>query len=144
MKTYEDGLNEAWELARKLVHSVYRGYTDEEKQNIFDSKSSDYILTTMSAAEVKERIRQYQEKNEAWADPVIGDELECRLDDYYCKAVVVITGYDGWQVLVVKDSETVEMGKIPINYLRNWHKTGRNFPQVADLLEAMKEEKEGE
>ena len=64
MKTYEDGLNEAWDLARKLTHPSYGGYSEKELKNIFGTGSSDYILTSMTSEEVKEKIQHYENINE--------------------------------------------------------------------------------
>lgn len=135
MKTYEDGLNDAWEAARKIAGI----YHVDEMLNCFGDNSFRNAILNNSPSEAIAKIRKYEEEKEA-LEPIIGDELECRLSNR--KAVVVGTEYDGWQALIVGDSEIVGMSEITINNLRNWHKTGRSFPQVAELLEAMKEEKE--
>lgn len=63
---YECGLNDAWELVRKLRHPSYEGtYSDDEKRDIFGYVSSDSILTNLSASEAIKRVKAWEEKQKA-------------------------------------------------------------------------------
>lgn len=57
------GLDDAWELVRKLRHPSYEDtYSDDEKRDIFGYVSSDSILTNLSASEAIAKIKEYEEK----------------------------------------------------------------------------------
>ena len=61
-KTYEQGLEEGWELAEKVVNMSY-----EERDNILgtnlDNHSIDCIMDSFTAAQVKEKIEEYERLN---------------------------------------------------------------------------------
>ena len=61
-KIYQKGLDDAWEVARKLTHPRYDGYRDDDKKKIFGFIESDLVLMKMSASEAIEKIRAYEEK----------------------------------------------------------------------------------
>lgn len=59
MKTYEDGLNEAWEAARKVLCDS--GCNLVKLENIFDSHTLDGIFSVYTAKEAIEKIKEYEE-----------------------------------------------------------------------------------
>ena len=74
---YNRGLNDAWEVARKLVHPRLGGYTEEQKQRIFGTYvSSDSSLQNFSASEVIAKIKAYEDKQKQddWRD-IPSDEM---------------------------------------------------------------------
>lgn len=69
------GLDDAWELVRKLRHSSYEGtYSDDEKRDIFGYVSSDSILTNLLASEAVKRVKAWEEKQKAGT---IQQERDC-------------------------------------------------------------------
>lgn len=68
MKTYEDGLNEAWELARKLLCDS-DNYVKLE--DIFDCHTLDGIFSNYTATEAVAKINEYDNRNVE-----VGDEVE--------------------------------------------------------------------
>lgn len=60
------GLDDAWELVRKLRHPSYEGtYSGDEKKDIFGYVSADSILTNLSASEAVKRVKAWEEKQKA-------------------------------------------------------------------------------
>lgn len=88
MKTYEDGLNEAWEAARKVVCD--EGYNYTELERIFGKKSPSRILETLTASEAIAKIEEYEEKQKA---PVFktGDRVLVKQTRCYPNGEIAIT-----------------------------------------------------
>ena len=125
---YENGLNDAWEAARTLWNTPNR-------KEVFGHTGFITALTTLTAQETMEKIRQYEQEKE---------ELE--IQGYFKKGEEVIDA-DGTKAVILRVSEDnycqvyTEKGCI-----KNWHihtykfhKTGRYFPEVAEVLRKMKE-----
>lgn len=127
MKTYEDGLNEAWELAREVISSP----NNENKsftwvrENVIGSNVALFdIIRNYSASEIIEEIKKYEEIK-------VGDEVE-----YYSGLGVVIESDDDF-ISVMKNN-----GKTKIVYNKTvLKKTGRHFPQIEEILKQMQMEK---
>ncbi len=127
---YEQGLDEAWEVARKLVHPRLGGYTEEQKQRIFgEYVSSDSILQNFSASEAITKIKEYEDKQKQ-AEIKVGDEVYS--DDFDDNGIVSHITEDGNCVAIISSGSS--MMKVNIH---NVHKTGRHFPQIAEVLKQM-------
>ena len=90
-KAYEDGMNVAWEVARKLVHPRLGGYTEEQKQRIFgEYVSSDSILRNFTASEAIAKIKEYEDKQKSgkW---IRIDKDKCKCDQ--CEVISFIAMY---------------------------------------------------
>lgn len=61
-KTYEQGLEEGWELAKKVIDM---SYDDRDKilGTNLDNHSIDCIIESFTAAQVKEKIEEYERLN---------------------------------------------------------------------------------
>ena len=57
MKTYEDGLNEAWELVRRLKNEL----TPSERTKLFGYYSPDDVIDIYTPQEVIKRLEKYDE-----------------------------------------------------------------------------------
>lgn len=155
---YEQGLNDAWEAARKLIHPRYGGYYDDTKLEIFDYRNSDDVLTMLSASEVIAKIKEYEEKQTKKschncgktscgvrkAEPDIaclnwvakqtddeirvGDEVYIKTDG--CKGIV--WGIEFVEYLVFGGTSTMYYGE-------HLEKTGRHFDAIEEVLEQMRE-----
>lgn len=126
---YQKGLDDAWETIIKLAHTTYA-----QRSEIFDGLQDILsIMQKFSPSEVAAKLREYEQQK---ADEIkVGDEV-IPIDANRRPFVVVsiennvIHGFDladGYTPRGCHRDET------------RWEKTGRYFPQVAELLEAMKE-----
>ena len=127
METYEQGLNDAWECARELVHSR----APEEWDIMCDLFSVERgrqcdIIAKTTASEAIEKLREYEARED---EIKVGDEV-----------------IDGNEILFVvtevhMDTATV-MNCVGHSY-QLWKsglkKTGRHFP-IEDILEQMRSE----
>ena len=60
-KSYEDGLNDAWEAARKIVLDEWdNGIKYDDFYELFNGKSCKQVLNTLAAAEVIEKLQAYE------------------------------------------------------------------------------------
>lgn len=129
MKTYEDGLNEAWEAARKIVYLASDGgYSVSELMKIFgsDNIASDEILKHNTAAEVIAKIEKYERNCIN-----IGDEVT---NNDGWKGVVTWISPDGEYIVMMLEDGTALRWKE-----KEFKKTGRHFPQIEELLQQMQE-----
>ena len=119
---YQRGLADAWDAARTLWNTPNR-------KEIFGHTTFNTVLTTLTAQEAIEKIRQYEQEKE---EIKVGDEVNAP----FGKAIVVnidsvaekiwlvyADGHGGFEYF--KDAPT---------------KTGRRFPEIAEVLRKMREE----
>lgn len=133
-EAYQRGLSDAWEAARKIAVSAERGgFSFAELSNIFGTRKTDVIFAENTAAKAIEKIRAYEEWKKAEKEKVkVGDE-------------VVIAGVTGIVTRVPEGDEkrVCYMDASGTVYCNNAEaeicKTGRHFPQIAELLQQMKE-----
>ena len=122
-EAYEDGLKDSWEAARKIASdNAGRNYS------IFGQHFTVEILNTHSASECIEKIRQYEQEQEEQKRIQVGDEIEVVSG----KAVVVYV--DKHKVRYVYSN-----GVYAFDYIDKVTKTGRHFPEIAEVLQKMKE-----
>ena len=119
---YQKGLNDAWEAARKI-----ETMTNLECCDAFQV-SDGFILNQTTASEAIEKLKAYEQQNEIR----VGDEVVWEGDKGVVTKIVtdgktflMLDAYGGW-LLRIKKQEAV--------------KTGRHFPQVAELLKQMQED----
>lgn len=125
-KAYRKGLEDAWEAARKLVlDSNHGGLTNYDIEEIFGVDEEQAIIN-YSASEAIEKIRQYEQEQEQIQ---VGDEVSAP----FGKAVVTRIANDKiW--FCYKD------GHSGFEYKKDApRKTGRHFPEIAEVLKKMKE-----
>lgn len=74
---YEDGLNDAWEAAKKIVCTD--GYNWTELENMFNSRTLSKIFNTCTASEAIEKVKEYEEEQKK---PVfkVGDRVRTLID----------------------------------------------------------------
>lgn len=126
MKTYEDGLNEAWEVARKVVcDKVHGGYTLTELVDIFGIRSLSEIFSTHTASEAINKIENYDGIK-------VGDEV---VDSIGNKSVVMRVS--GEYITIIEGDGVASRWE-----KEKFKKTGRHFPQIAEVLKQMQEGEE--
>lgn len=122
---YQQGLNDAWETAKKIA--AYSG-TNKPLDEMFGMHGVFDIINKFSASEALAKINKYEQQKQ---EIKVGDE-------------VTVYGINDSIVVVEVDGDCID-----ISDLHSWHswydrknikKTGRHFPQVAELMKAMKGE----
>lgn len=126
-KTYEDGLKEAWEAARTIVDC-------KVPYDFWELSSGQSMLGAFrlySAKGAIEKIREYEEEQKKAAEIKIGDEVT---DNDGWQGVVTRISPDGeYLVIIQKDGAGLHWKK------ESFKKTGRHFPQIAEVLKQMQE-----
>lgn len=115
---YQKGLKDAWEAARTLWNTPNR-------KEIFGHTIFNTILTTLTAQETIEKIRQYEQEEE---ELKVGDEVINR-----DKKAVVTEITDRFVRIMYSDGSGYAL------FSKNMTKTGRHFPEIAEVLAKMKE-----
>ena len=132
-KGYKDGLEKAWEIAKRIFipeKACEKAYNHNELIMIFGESSSYFELAEMTVYEVMDKVEIY-EKQKAEKDKIKeGDEV--RLDDG-TKGVVVCSDTDG-RLNVVN-----AYGGMRSYNATQVIKTGRNFPQMVEMMKEMRD-----
>ena len=132
---YQKGLKDAWECARKIVlPGDVSGIYLADLEEIFDRSSLQDVIKDYSPSEAIEKIQKYEQKKEK-EEIKVGDEVNAP----FGKAIVVnidsvaekiwlvyADGHGGFEYF--KDAPT---------------KTGRHFPEIAEVFAKMKESDNG-
>lgn len=88
---YEQGLNDAWELARKIaVNPVDGGYSISELRDIFGIKSITNIICDLTAKEAISKIEDYENKEIKVGDVVENSGIEAIVTAVYPKGLNII------------------------------------------------------
>ena len=119
---YQKGLSDAWEAARKVV-----ALSTVDRREVFGSEYMYSILEKHTAAEAIEKIRQYEQKQE---DFKVGDEV---ISDEDVKGVTI--DMDDYLLHVLDENGVVQAWP-----REDAVKTGRHFPEIAEVLQKMREE----
>ena len=136
MESYQKGLSDAWEAARKIgsnsMCSLKEMGFDFSQCAVSDYNPSWFVVKNYSASEAIEKIRQYEQENENQIQ--VGDEVEG--DEDKQRGVVIDSRFENSQVAVLTGNSKVYSwwSKCAI------HKTGRHFPEIAEVLAKMKDE----
>ena len=124
-EAYQKGLEDAWDAARKVAYYwIWSGQTSEAEE-IFGTDDVIAIFKSHSASEAIEKIRQYERGKEEQiqvGDEVIspnGKGVVTEIKDIYVRIM-----YAKGSGQVVKPEDLT--------------KTGRHFPEIAEVLEKMK------
>lgn len=129
-KTYEDGLNDVWECAKKLLKGEYDQY---KRFEIFGNTDVDNIFTLLTGAEALAKLKKYEEEQEQKeaAEIKIGDEVT---DNDGWNGVVTWVSPDGeYMVVTLQDGSALRLKK------EHFKKTGRHFSQIEEVLKQMQE-----
>lgn len=118
---YRKGLEVAWDAARKIVHLQWDGAWAgvDEVEKWFD---------TYTASEAIEKIRQHEQeqgKIKVW------DEVSRNGD----KGIITKIGDDGYHFNVMWEN-----GSTGYYMIKDFKKTGRHYPEIAEVLRKMQEE----
>lgn len=127
-KTYEDGLKEAWEYARKIISA---DKCDEEMNKAFGDdfyyEGAMRVLTKYSVAEVVENLKKHEIIK-------IGDEV---IDKNGWGIKGVVTKISERSISIVENE-----GSVNRLMKEDFNKTGRHYPQIEEMLKQIQEEEE--
>jgi len=136
-ETYQRGLDDAWECADKLNRM-----TIDEVRRVFASDPFGYtierecIFSCCTPALAIAKIRQYEEQKKAESEKIkVGDEVIH--SDTGTKAVVLDFVGDNERIMVYDENGFAEDWRII-----RVRKTGRTFPQIAEVLKQLQEGEE--
>ena len=116
---YQRGLSDAWEAARKVV-----ALSTVDRRKVFGSEYMYSILEKHTASEAIEKLKAYEQEEQIQ----IGDEVIAASG----KAVVTAVGPVYFEFVYAN-------GAIGSDKVKNVKKTGRCFPEIAEVLQKMKE-----
>jgi len=126
-KTYEDGLNDAWEAARTVVDCK----VPYDFWELSSGQSMLAVFRRYSVKEAIEKIREYEEEQKKAAEIKIGDEVT---DNEGWDGVVTWIDPDGaYLIILQKDGTALRWKK------ESFKKTGRHFPQIEEVLKRLQE-----
>lgn len=133
-KARQEGREEAWEAAKKIVlSSEYGGIPTGEFQSIFGNEAYvSNVFMKISVNEAIEKIKSHEEQQKADGDINVGDEVIC---DEGIKAVVLDFMDDNERIMVYSENGIAEDW-----WIKEVHKTGRHFSQLQEMFDQMQEE----
>ena len=125
---YKGGLNDAWGTIIKIALIPYA-----ERSEIFDGQQDILsIMQKLSPSEALTKLKAYEQQK---ANEIkVGDEVTAAWGN-----AVVVRKYTDKDGVERCEYWYYENARISCDVTSNLRKTGRHFPQVAELLEAMKE-----
>ena len=128
-KAYNRGLNDAWEVIKNITKDdSVGGYSIKMMQELFGRTCVYDITHNYTPAEALAKIKAYEDKQKQDTEIKVGDEVKDSYDDigivtYICDEDNVIVIYSGQTMMRMSICEL--------------HKTGRTFPQIAEVLKEM-------
>lgn len=129
--TYDAGLNEAWDCFRKF-HWMSVNEVCEAFGEWIDL--SDFVKLTPSEAITK--VKAWEEKKKQDDEIKVGDEVYFA-DKNHPRVVTSICTENGCNPKAVQITES---GRYCVDDVTELKKTGRHFPEIAELLAKMQEE----
>ena len=137
-EAYQQGLNNAWEAARKVTQvRKYGGYGDCLEE-VFGRHRVPWDVFDYSASEAIEKIRQYEQEKEERIQ--VGDEVIRHYKSEFAEGddapSIFLSEEDGYFRCLVFNGRSIMIAEYPKNQYR---KTGRHFPEIAEVLQKMRE-----
>lgn len=121
-EAYENGANDVWEC----VNKIYSKIDQAEVESIFGVKYYD-VFEKFTASEAIKQVKEYEEIK-------VGDEVIDSNGMLEKKSVVVRVS--GTVITIIEGDGTASRWE-----KEGFKKTGRHFPQIAEVLKQMQEEK---
>lgn len=137
---YQRGLDDAWEAARKVCGYITdRGMSNEELRKAFGTEVLGEIIV-LPIGKVMNILTKHEAKKKAAEEIKVGDEITVRVHNPERTINVIVYDVLKFGSTYVYDTFSFEEGEcFNISWNPEIEKTGRHFPQVAELLDAMKE-----
>lgn len=139
------GMNKVWEAARKIIR-IWRVTPSDKLYAIFGLTMSGPIFSALhdlfnaqTAEEAIEKLRAYEEQQKAAEDEIkVGDEIIYTCCDGMVRFVVWEISDDRYEGTRTIKSDALGGWTWVKKKAKGIKKTGRHFPEVADLLKKMK------
>ena len=132
--TYIQGLNDAWECARKIILCEAKGgFSTDKYTEVFGNIATFQALEILSASEAIAKIKEYEEKENKIH---VGDEV---VSDAFDEKGIVTHITDKSCVSLI-----CGMSSMISTSLDKVHKTGKSYPQIIELLNMLDNSKEDE
>lgn len=132
-KTYEDGLNEAWEIAGRIDRAFAQG----ELVEIFGYSAPYEIIKAITPKKAIEKINEYDNRNVEVGDEVEFNKFENSEGKYGVLIDVKTENKPCGDVIALTDK-----GEVCLWNRTDFIKTGRKFPQIEEILNKLKEKSE--
>ena len=127
-EAYQRGLNDAWEYTRKICAMDSRS-----RDEVFGAVITGTIIGHNSASEAIEKIKAYEQKQEQQIQ--VWDEVKA-----FERKPFIVTGFGyGDEDTVYCHGFVTENGISTIAKKDECVKTGRHFPEIAEVLKKMRE-----
>ena len=131
-EAYQKGLDDAWEVARKIVLSPDEGGTSlPDLLAIFGNGSMQRVFRNYSASEAIEKLKAYEEKQKANDEIKVGDEVKRKLASENDSRGIVTKEWGDIYYIMWPDGSSGKWYKDSIV------KTGRHF-DIKGFLEDVK------
>lgn len=124
-EAYQRGLNDAWDVAKKI--SIMDSPTRDE---IFGLVITSNIIDENSAPEAIEKIRKYEQEQD---EIKVGNEVNGKGG----RGIITKISDDGDHFNVMWEN-----GSTGYYMIEDFKKTGRHFPEIAEVLRKMQEVRE--
>lgn len=127
---YDDGLKDAWELAKKVVYdTTFAQFTEMGILGMFDGgEDCANILKKYSYNELKEKFEEYDKKK----DFKVGDVIINKTT--HGKAIIV--GTEDELYVCMSNDEIFSLSKFELNEM--WEKTGVTYPEAPKLFDLVR------
>lgn len=131
---HECGMKEAVDCILKIYLSPENGgYSKDTLKKIFCESAFSSIISDFSIMEIVEKMKLYEEQNKEKKEFRLWDEVT-ELTHKDTKFIIVDIG--GNYITGLYENGLISAHR------RYWKKTGRNFPQIAEILKEMRCENE--
>lgn len=124
-EAYNKGLDDAWELAKKIVLPEHKGgYTADELEDIFDKRTFTSLMNTFTPQEALAKVKAYEERNEI----KVGDVVTTK-GSVFESIVTKVSGRVVYR-LFMDGSCDVHANKETLE------KTGKHFDSIDEFMKA--------
>ena len=132
-EAYQEGLNDAWECARKLICDC--NYPNNHlRMAVVKGNTLVKFFTETTASEAIQKIKDYEEKQkQADAGFRIGDEVIVKGD----RAIVIKVDIDHWYRVVYESGNTDYIHQDTIT-----DKTGKHYDAIEEVLKELRGDEE--
>lgn len=124
-KAYNKGLEDAWELAKKIVLPDHLGgYTVDELKDIFGKNTFASLMNTFSPQEALAKVKAYEEHNEI----KVGDVVRSK----GCNVEGIITKIS--EIKIYRLFKDGSCDSISTKVKEDLEKTGRHFDSIDEFM----------
>lgn len=135
-KWIEQGRNEAWEVAGKLVSMGYKECNEVLGDHILTIDTVDEIFVRCTASEAVSKIKAYEEQKKQEQDEIkVGDEVAFHHEDRPDTVMFVTKVAEDGFIDGMDAKGNLYAEKNP----NNWTKTGRHLNEIVEVLKKMQE-----